>query len=325
MTSQESSQVCVIVAAYNSASTIGRAVGSALAQREVAEVVVVDDASTDNTAEAAQACDDETGRLRVIRCETNTGPATARNTAIAASTAPLIAILDADDFFLPRRFESLLATPDWDLLADNIVFVAEKDVDAFDQAAVRRAPTAANQISLTEFVEGNRSRAGKPRGELGFAKPVIRRSALERHGLAYDADLRLGEDYALYCRLLTSGSRFLRVGQCGYVAVERTSSLSGQHRSEDLAALLAFDDRFLDCPSLTPAERQALIHHRHELAAKVHHREMLDVRQRSGRLVAFGASLARPMMFPALVQAIAQDKRRRPPVPSLKGMRYLFD
>lgn len=58
--------VCVCIAAYNAAGTIARAVASALDQAEVGEIIVVDDASTDATAETARACDDGSGRLSVL-------------------------------------------------------------------------------------------------------------------------------------------------------------------------------------------------------------------------------------------------------------------
>ena len=63
------------------------------------------------------------GRLRVLQPGGNRGPAFARNHAIAHSAAPLIAILDADDFFLRGRFDRLVDRDDWDFVADNIVFI----------------------------------------------------------------------------------------------------------------------------------------------------------------------------------------------------------
>ena len=97
MTQQE--KVCVIIAAKNAQETIGRAVRSALAEPEVAEVVVVDDGSNDRTMAAAAEADDGSKRLDIIRFRVNRGPSAARNHAIAISRAPLISILDADDFF----------------------------------------------------------------------------------------------------------------------------------------------------------------------------------------------------------------------------------
>src|SRR6188474_2401292 len=92
--------LCAIIAAKDAAATIQRAIRSALREPQVAEVVVVDDGSTDGTAQKSREADDGSGRLKVHRLDRNRGPAFARNHAISNSAAPLIAILDADDFFL---------------------------------------------------------------------------------------------------------------------------------------------------------------------------------------------------------------------------------
>jgi len=124
------SSVAIIIAACNAADTIARAVRSALAEPEAAEVIVVDDASTDNTAAAARGADDGSGRLKILVQPRNCGPSAARNRAIRESTAPWIGMLDADDFFLPGRLKRLLAFADRaDFIADDIAQVAEDAVD----------------------------------------------------------------------------------------------------------------------------------------------------------------------------------------------------
>ena len=69
----------VIVAAFNAAATVERAVRSALAQAECAEVCVVDDASTDATAEIVAALCQADPRVTLVRQAQNAGPAAARN------------------------------------------------------------------------------------------------------------------------------------------------------------------------------------------------------------------------------------------------------
>lgn len=324
MTISADAPVSVIVAAWNARPTIGRAVASALAQREVAEVIVVDDASTDGTSEIARTADDGTGRLRIIVQPANAGPAAARNAAIRAGSAPLIAILDADDFFVPGRFAPLLAQRGWDAIADNIAFIGETDAAHFDVASIPHFEPDPAVVDLATFVLGNASAPGRPRGELGFAKPVIRRSVLEGARLSYDVRLRLGEDYALYARILAGGARFVRVRSCGYVAVERPNSLSGHHRTDDLAALLDSDLALLAIPTLTPAERAAIGLHAKQLRAKLHHRRMLDIRQARGRWRAIATAFAQPRLLAPLVGAIARDKWPQASPPPPQRIRYLF-
>ena len=88
----------------------------------------------------------------------NRGPAFARNHAIAHSAAPLIAILDADDFFLKGRFDRLVGKDDWDFVADNIVFIDQRDAD-LAEPAVPDFDDQPGFLDLPGFVEGNISAA----------------------------------------------------------------------------------------------------------------------------------------------------------------------
>ncbi len=213
-------QVCVIIAAWNAERTIARAVRSALAQRYVTEVIVCDDASRDATVAIARDCDDDTGRLSIITLGSNIGPGAARNVALAASGAPLVCLLDADDYMLPGRIARLLeaAGEGWDFAADDIVIVPE----ALDSELIELPEQNSTMtLRLPDFIRSNISRPGRPQAELGFMKPIMSRAFLDRNGLRYDETLRLGEDYALYVQALIAGAVFKVAGACGYVAVER--------------------------------------------------------------------------------------------------------
>ena len=325
--------VCVIVAAYNAQTTIARALRSALAQAEVSEVIVIDDCSSDGTCAAARAQDDGSGRLRIIRQTVNAGPAAARNRALEVAEAAYIAILDADDFLLPGRFSRILEVHDWDMIADNIAFVPEAMAGDFDPQHLPRFAEELRDLTLAQFIAGNVTQPGRPRGELGFAKPVIRRAFLEQHGLRYDESLRLGEDYALYTCCLAAGARFATLGALGYVAIERAGSLSGLHRTEDLGALLAFDRGLAKDHRLDRAARRALALHAAQVEAKTHLRTMLDLRRERGRLRALIAAAAHPRLFAGLLTSVSRDKwstRKGKPAasdgPGASGgeVRYLF-
>src|SRR5262245_30863449 len=103
-------KVDVIIAAWNAQHTIRRAVRSALMQEQVAQVIVVDDASRDGTQVSARLADDGSGRLTIIALPQNVGPARARNIALDHSYSPYVCILDADDYFLPNRIDRLFAS-----------------------------------------------------------------------------------------------------------------------------------------------------------------------------------------------------------------------
>lgn len=321
--------ICVIIAAMNASETIARAVTSALREPEVAEVVVVDDASSDATLQAAQVACDGSGRLQTIRFDRNQGPAAARNRAIAASSAPFLSILDADDFFLPGRFKALMRDQDWDFIADNIAFVGPDDVSTVHRHLETFDPSP-RHLDLAGFVEGNIAERGVKRGEIGFLKPVIRRAFLEENGLSYNGMLRLGEDYDLYARALASGARFKIIHTCGYAAVVRSDSLSGSHRTEDLRNLFEADAALLRQKGLPDEATASLRRHQRQVGARYQLRRFLDIKAEAGLLAAFRHLAMRPAAAPAVFGGIAADKmallRPKPaPVVNSGGMpRYLL-
>ncbi len=301
-------RVCVIIAAYNASATIAAAIQSALIEPEVAEVVVVDDASGDDTADVARAADDGTGRLQVIRLEQNGGPSRARNAAIKASTAPWLAILDADDTLLPGRFARLFAQTGWELAADNIVLVpAERQVEAGALPIPDFAPEP-RQMPLCEFIEGNVTSGKMHRNETGLLKPVISRAFLEQAGLAYEDHIRLGEDFILYTRLMARGARFITIRSCGYRAIQRRDSLSVRHRTADLGNLAEASRAILAEEKLDPAARAALIRQERLTRGKYRLRAFLDLKAQGGMAKALRYALQSPGQFYQIARGVAHDK-----------------
>ena len=103
--------VSVVVAAYDCERYIAATLDSALAQdHEPVEVIVVDDGSTDSTAEIVERYD-----VRLV-ARPNGGQGAAKNTGIAASRGDLIAFLDHDDLWAPQKIstqvEALAAAPE---------------------------------------------------------------------------------------------------------------------------------------------------------------------------------------------------------------------
>jgi succinoglycan biosynthesis protein ExoU len=260
--------VDVIIAIWNRSDTVERAVLSALAEPEVQRVVVVDDGSTDDGAYRALRCCDKDGRVSVTRLQSNSGPAVARNVGIEMSNAEWISILDGDDFFLPGRVRSLLAvSEDADFVADDILQTDAGGVGIkLDEPP--RDPTPW-RLTLEAFVLGNMARRGGNRRELGFLKPIIRRSFLDLHRLRYDEILRLGEDYALYANALARGARFLVVPSCGYVAMTREDSISGRHSKQDLERHRDSDLSLASDVVLSAAERKAIKRHYQNVDVRV--------------------------------------------------------
>ncbi|GIK47583.1 MAG: glycosyltransferase family 2 protein [Hyphomonadaceae bacterium] len=249
-------QTAILIAAYNAEATIERAVRSAVAEPEAAEICVVDDGSIDGTVALVRAIAEREPRVSLHVQPRNAGPAAARNAAIANTRSPWLTVLDADDYLLPGRLAALHAhSAGADFVADALI-----RTDGQQPLDWAPSPLSPAPLSLTAFLLGN---LGATRGplDLGFLKPLMRRSFLAEHGLRYREDMRLGEDYELYARALALGARFLVCGEAGYVSVERPGSLSKDHSETDLERLRDCDDGVATIRPLAPAERTALRKH----------------------------------------------------------------
>ena len=107
-------KISAVIPAYNSEATIGRAIESVLRQtRPADEILVIDDGSTDNTADVIGSYGD---KVHLIQ-QQNAGASVARNAGINAATGDWIAFLDADDEWLPSKLklqtEHLQRNPDF--------------------------------------------------------------------------------------------------------------------------------------------------------------------------------------------------------------------
>ena len=107
-------KVSVIIATYNRAALLPRAVNSVLAQTYTDyEIIIIDDCSSDDTQEVIRAFTDP--RIRVIRHGTNRGAAAARNTGIDQARGKYIAFLDDDDECTPNRLADQVSVLDSNL------------------------------------------------------------------------------------------------------------------------------------------------------------------------------------------------------------------
>ena len=305
----------VVIAARNAAGTIATAVASALDQPETSELVVVDDGSVDATADAARMGAERVGRadaLVVLRANGD-GPAAARNRGIDASRAPFVAVLDADDAFLPGRLAVLhevrRSVARCDVVADDIAFVTALPAPDQGEADAGAGPAEVprgRELTLDAFIEGNRTVRGRVRGELGFLKPLFSRAFLQTHGLRYREDMRLGEDFDLLARVLARGAAMQLVQRVGYAALVRDDSLSAQHETGDLERLWRACVALGADGALSRSAMRALRHHAGEVELRWRHRRFLDARKVRGTV---RAGLEMPVrLLPAVGSAVLRDK-----------------
>jgi succinoglycan biosynthesis protein ExoU len=325
MNTDVSPTVSVIITAHNASATVADAIRTALAEAETAEVIVVDDASRDRTVAATEEAGQGDSRLEVICSAVNGGPAAARNKALAVAKGDFVAVLDADDFLLPGRFARLLAIPDADMVADNILFVAET-TSPVDLPEIPSVNPAVIDIDLTGFVLANHSVRGNSRQEWGFLKPIMRRAFLQSHGFRYDETLRLGEDYDLYVRMLQKQARFRVSTEVGYAARWRANSLSSRHSTADLHALHRAAHAHLTMNNLSDRSRAALSIHAQELRHRFLLRNFLDRRLEVGRVGALLTACRNPTTLVPIARGIFADKlNARKPSPVSRIGRLLIE
>src|SRR5581483_7637051 len=184
----------IAIPAYQAAATIGEALESALSQTlPAADVVVCDDGSTDDLEPALAPFRD---RVVLLRQE-NGGEGAAKATATEAATGDFVALLDADDAYLPDRLEAFAelaaARPDLDVLTTDAYLESEGRV-------VRRC-----------YAEGWRFEVADQRREIlrrnfVFGSAAVRRERLLAVG-GFDRTLRFVADWDLWIRLILTGSR----------------------------------------------------------------------------------------------------------------------
>jgi len=237
-------QVSVIVPAWSAESFIGPAIASARAQTlSDIEIIVVDDCSPDQTVNAVLRAAGDDPRVRIIRLDTNKGPAGARNAALAAARGDWIAVLDADDEMAPQRLETLLgvaAAAGADIVCDAMWITPDLTASEGRQFFPLGAGESV-EIDLAAFADGNHLFRGDRQS--GYLKPIFRTAMLTDANLVYDEGVRIGEDYVLVAEALARGARYVVHGAPLYRYLVRPGSISRVMTAADVRALIAADDR----------------------------------------------------------------------------------
>lgn len=186
--------ISVIIPAYNQANYVSQAIQSVLSQTNPNfELVVVNDGSTDETSQIISKFQDP--RIRIIS-QPNRGLAAARNTGLRESSAPLIALLDADDYFLPEK----LAIQSEYLLKHSEIGMVGGGIQIVNHAGeiLKQVITKPDGLDLQGLL---------------FANPfvpssiMIRRQWFGRAG-TFDENLKACEDWDMWLRIGYAGCIF---------------------------------------------------------------------------------------------------------------------
>ncbi|MCK1421219.1 glycosyltransferase [Bradyrhizobium sp. 180] len=188
--------VSVVIPAKNASAYIGETIASALAQRDVAEIIVVDDGSTDDTIAIVRAMRDP--RLRMIQ-NASAGVSAARNLGARQAVGDWLLFLDADDRLRPDGVAALLAAARG---APRAVLVYG-DYNTIDSEG--------RQIGRRDLLKGRRKPSGDVLTRLAAGNFIVnggivltRAEAFRAVG-GFDVSLRYCEDWHCWCRLAAIG------------------------------------------------------------------------------------------------------------------------
>lgn len=193
LSSPSTPSVSVIVPAFNAMETLGGTIASALTQtRPAAEIIVVDDGSTDGTSELLAGHGE---RIRWVRQE-NAGVSAARNHGARIARGELLAFVDADDVLLPAYLERLVAC--WldgngrRAAASNAYFLRDEGVSVF------------RTLSSSNFPRGEAQRLAILQGNFLSAFMLFPADIYRELG-GCDEGLSGAEDWDLWLRAIYSG------------------------------------------------------------------------------------------------------------------------
>ncbi|TAK13057.1 MAG: glycosyltransferase family 2 protein [Anaerolineae bacterium] len=238
--------VTVLMSVYNSAATVGATVESILAQTFADfEFLIVDDASTDESAQVLAGYDDP--RLRIVRNERNLGLTASLNRGLEMAQGTFIARMDADDVSRPRRLAKqvayLNANPDVGMVGSWVQTIGERN-------EVWRYPTRHEDI----------------RAEMLFnavhvhSTVMLRREVLEKHNLHYDERLLRAQDYDLWARL----GKVTRLANLPETLVEyhlHKGQVGARHEHDQQATASGIRRRLLELMGLAPQDDDMTLHH----------------------------------------------------------------
>ncbi|MCB9824213.1 MAG: glycosyltransferase family 2 protein [Planctomycetes bacterium] len=299
----------VVVPTFNRRALVCEAVDSVLAQTERHfELLVVDDGSTDGTADELELRYADESRLHVLR-KSNGGSASARNLAFDQARSPWIALLDSDDVWDPTY------------LASQLTFVEQHpDADAVVADLRLEGPwqRAGDSVFADPAWQPPTSMAAMMDGAWALPTATLLRASVARQ-LRYDEDYRSGEDTELLFRFHAAGHRL--VVNRAVIGAWRRHALPGTDPQKTGAAdSMSLEHELLLEMYRHPEPRSRDVRRR---IARMHAKRMIrDRRWREARPYLWQWWRLRPGSTRALrllVRSYVAGKARRPSWPAIRA------
>lgn len=200
-------KISVIVPVYNAEKYISQAVESALQFEEVYEVILIEDKSPDNALQVCQELAKKYDRVKLYQHpdKGNHGAGATRNLGLEKATGDIIAFLDADDYFLPNRFDAekeLFKNPDVEGVygAIGVHYYSEKAKKQYYRIFEDRLTTVYKQHHPKDVFPGQIHMKGTF-GLFSLDALTVRRESLKKMNPFFKTHLRLHQDTEFLFRL----------------------------------------------------------------------------------------------------------------------------
>jgi len=206
-------KVSVIIPVYNAETMVEKAVLSATIQPETAEVILIDDGSLDNSLRVCQDLADKYNKVKLLRHPggKNLGAAASRNLGLINTKTEFISFLDADDYYLPKRFyfakNILSRKPDCDGVYEAVGIEFENDeAKAFWLSSPMGNVGITTMTRILDPDELLRSLLQGKYGRFHINGLIFRRSILKKSGLMNEKLGSMHEDTDFIFRLAIVGN-----------------------------------------------------------------------------------------------------------------------
>jgi glycosyltransferase involved in cell wall biosynthesis len=180
--------VSIITPNYNSEKFIAKTISSVLEQTyEHWEMIIVDDASTDNSIKIINTFLDKDSRIQLHQLSTNVGAGVARNKAIEVSKGSFIAFLDSDDLWLPKKLEEQIS-----FMNRNKYHFTHTSYEEINEngATTNKIINCKKKMNYAQMLNSNK---------IGCLTAVYNKDVL---GKVYMPNIRKRQDYALWLQIL---------------------------------------------------------------------------------------------------------------------------
>ena len=193
--------ISVIIPTYNRANLVRRAIDSVIKQSyDNLEIIVVDDASVDNTQEVINGIGDS--RIIYIRHGVNQGGAATRNTGIEAATGEYVAFLDSDDVWMQGKIEAQLAAIQNQSHPERIVSYTQFEIGDGERVDIKPSRGKNEKEAVADYLFLHE-------GEIQTSTIMLSRAVVKETG--FRPELKTHQDWDLSLILEAAGYQFIFV------------------------------------------------------------------------------------------------------------------